>query len=733
DKKQRSEFITRLQKWVNNGEVLTTKAVVIPFADSKKLDVNITTLKGISSALYAKFSRLGIKTIRDMLYFFPRRHIDYSKTRPISELEIGIEQTVVGFIWEVSTKPMAHRRIKLTEAILGDDTGNIRVVWFNQPYMAKVFKTNSRVAVSGKVVLYMGRKQFESPEYEILTSDDFIHTGRLVPVYPLTEGLYGRTVRRLVKETVNEFAPSIPDFLPVKIQLHADLIPLAVAIEQAHYPDNELLKDKSRKRLAFDELFLIQLGVLSRKLKWQKENPGYKFNINQNILKTFDSKLPFELTPAQQKALQEIIGDLSKSVPMSRLLQGDVGSGKTVVACEGIVLAIANGFQAAFMAPTEILAEQHYGNVCRLLGGNPSEGSITTFESILNRSLTVCLLMGSIKKSEKKKIYESIASGEVNIIIGTHALIQEDVEFNKLGLVIVDEQHRFGVMQRSALREKGISPHLLVMSATPIPRTLALTIYGDLDISIINKLPPGRQKIITRFIGPEKRGKAYDFVREQIKSGRQAFVVCPLIDESEAIDAKAAVTEYNRLSTEIYPEFHLGLLHGRMSPNDKDEVMTKFRQGELNVLVSTSVVEVGIDVPNATVMLIEGADRFGLSQLHQFRGRVGRGSEKSYCILLSESPSNEAKERLEILERVNDGFVLAEEDLRLRGAGEFFGTRQSGMPDLRMAKLSDTKLIELARQEAIILFKEDPDLKKPEYTMLAKEVAKWWSSAGELS
>ncbi|MFC1998329.1 ATP-dependent DNA helicase RecG [Chloroflexota bacterium] len=733
--------ISKREKWIEKVLIGNTtvakhpkKAQSHPKVEPSLLNSPITDIKGISSRILAKFDKLGVPTIKDMLYFFPRRHIDYSRTKKIADLEVGLEQTIVGTIWQAALKGIGRFGRKATEAIIGDETGNIRIVWFNQPYLAKKMRTNERIAISGRVSSYMGQKVFESPEYEILTSDDLVHTGRLVPVYPLTEGLAARTVRRLVKEAVDLWSQRLPDFMPRSVIDHAQLMPLNSAIEQAHYPDSEQSKDDSRKRLAFDELFLIQLGVLSRRRDWQEQQNVISFGKHLDCVEKFVSTLPYELTGAQRKALDVVIADLGSTKPMSRLIQGDVGSGKTVVAAAAIILAVANGTQAAFMAPTEILAEQHYRTVAKLFGVGDVEGNtFKLFTDTFGFPINVCLLMGSTKKKDRKEIYDRIADGSINIVIGTHALIQESVDFKELGFAVVDEQHRFGVLQRSALRQKGTSPHLLVMSATPIPRTLALTLYGDLDISVIDEMPPGRQEIMTRLGGPENRSKAYQFVRDKIKAEQQAFVICPLVEESEAIDAKAAVTEHERLSRDIFPQFNLGLLHGRMSSAEKEEVMRKFRDGEYNILVSTSVVEVGIDVPNATVMLIEGAERFGLSQLHQFRGRVGRGDKKSYCILLAEKPSSEAMERLQIMEQTGDGFKLAEEDLRLRGAGEFFGTRQSGLPDLRMARLSDTPLLEQARAEAIELFKDDPCLKKPEHALLLKEVGKLWSSAGEFS
>lgn len=695
-------------------------------------DAPITRLKGISTRLAARFGKLGVKTVRDMLYFFPRRHIDYSQKKSISELEAGVEQTIVARIWEASEKT-SGRGMAITEAIVGDETGNIRVVWFNQPYLTKKLRTNLRLAISGRVSLWNGRMVFQSPEYELLESEELVHTGRLVPVYPLTEGLYPRQVRRLMKEVVDQWAPQLVDFLPQQTRDCAGLLPLPQAVAQAHYPDDELLKDRARMRLAFDELFLIQLGVLSRRKEWQEGEPGYAMNGDWQLLEPFLASLPFVLTGAQENALGQILADLSQSRPMCRLLQGEVGSGKTVVATAAMLLAAASGYQATLMAPTEILAEQHFASLCHLLAGQDVEGALCTFPSLLARPLTVGLLVGGLKGQAKQELQRRIKQGEVDIVVGTHALIQRGVEFARLGLAVVDEQHRFGVMQRAALRQKGSSPHVLVMSATPIPRTLALTVYGDLDLSVIDQLPPGRPEVKTRWLSQGEQQSAYEFVRKQIAAGHQAFIVCPLIEDSEAIEAKAAITEYQRLSGQVFPELRLGLLHGRMSTSEKDEVMRQFRGGELDILVATPVVEVGIDVPNATVMVVEGADRFGLAQLHQFRGRVRRSQHQSYCLLLAEMPSVEARERLAIIERTQDGFALAEEDLRLRGPGEFFGTRQSGLPDLKMARLSDAGLLELARDQALRLFESDPDLDKPEHRLLAQEVARLWRSQGERS
>ncbi len=694
----------------------------------QSLDLSITSLKGVSAALAAKFKRLGVTTVRDLLYFFPHRHLDYSQRKSISQLTEGEEQTVMANVWQAQVTMLGGRRG--TEAIVGDETGNVRVVWFNNPYVAKSLPTNARVVLSGRVGLFGGRHVFESPEWELVEDKELVHTGRLVPLYPLTQGLKPRQVRKLMKEVVDQWAWQADDFLPAELRQRCHLVELPQAISQAHYPEDGAAREKARYRLAFDELFLLQLGVLGRKHEWQESQPGTPFTAEPPVLEAFLKSLPFKLTGAQQKVLKELLADLEKARPMSRLLQGEVGSGKTVVATSALLVAAASGYQGAFMAPTEILAEQHFTSVSELLsrtaGQMSEEDNLRRYSGLLSKPLTVALLIGDLNQANKQAIQQRINSGEIDIVIGTHALIQKEVDFNQLGLAVVDEQHRFGVAQRSALRQKGFNPHVLVMTATPIPRTLALTLYGDLDLSVIDELPPGRQVVKTRWLKPAQRDSAYAFLRKQVAEGRQAFIICPLVEESEVIQAKAAVAEYERLSHEVFPDLKLGLIHGRMSAAEKDEVMHRFRSGELDVLVSTPVVEVGIDVPNATVMLVESADRFGLSQLHQFRGRVGRGSEQSYCMLLAENPSEIGRERLDIIEKVQDGFQLAEEDLRLRGPGEFFGTRQSGLPDLRMAKLSDVALLELARAEAIRLFEEDPALEKSEHNLLSKELARVW-------
>ena len=689
------------------------------------LDSPVTVLLGIGPSHAKRFNRLGVETIRDLLYLFPHRYNDFSSLKTINQLEYGKEVTIIGNVWETKARETRKGGVIVT-SIISDGTGTIQATWFNQPYLVRRLPAGRQIVLSGKIDEYLGRLVFQSPEWEPLEKE-LIHTARLVPVYPLTKGLSARWLRRLMKKTVDYWSKRLPDHLPATLRERANVLDLETAIGQIHFPaDQESLK-RARRRLSFDEFFMIQLGAQRQRHLWRSKS-GRPLTINEELLSSFILSLPFTLTGAQQRALQEIVKDLRQPQPMSRLLQGDVGSGKTVVAAAAMLLTVANGCQAVMMAPTEILAEQHHKTITELLA---------------NSSLETRLLTGSLTPLEKEEIREEAAAGDADILIGTHALIQEGVGFKDLGLAVIDEQHRFGVAQRAALRQKGIAetgpfsgpvcPHVLVMSATPIPRTLALTIYGDLDISVIDELPPGRQEIKTRWLLPRERERAYSFLRSQMEQGHQAFVICPLVEESEKIEAKAAVEEYERLQKEIFPDLKLGLLHGRMKGEEKEAVMGAFKRGEFDILVSTSVVELGIDVPNATVMLVEGANRFGLAQLHQFRGRVGRSEYQSYCLLLSDSSTPESQERLRAIETTQDGFALAEKDMELRGPGEFFGTRQSGLPGLKLARLSDVRILEQARTEAQALFKEDPDLTKPEHRLLARKVKEFWRGEGDLS
>ncbi len=745
---QRQRWAERAQRWLKTRReelaqpstkpakerpATAARATRAREAAAPTLQSPVTALGGVSGALAIKLRRLGVSTIGDLFYLFPRHHNDYSQITPIAQLRPEETQTIVAAVWQAQAITMG--RLPATEAVVGDDTGNLRVIWFRQPYLAPQFRPGAQLVLSGRVGLYRHRLEMQNPDWELLDTAQVgveperpVHAGRLVPVYPLTEGLPPRTLRRLVKAALDGFLEQVGDFMPAPLRSRQRLLPLPQALKQAHFPDSNELLTLARQRLAFDELFLIQLRVLQWRHDWQAGQAGCPIPPSPEVLEAFLDSLPFSPTRAQRRVLDEIVADMAWPRPMRRLLEGEVGSGKTVVATAALLSAVAAGYQGAFMAPTEILAEQHFASLKGLLGAGDEAVATLPY---LPRPVRLARLTGSTR--HKEALYQALAQGEIDLVVGTHALIQEGVEFARLGLAVVDEQHRFGVEQRAALRQKGQHPHLLVMTATPIPRTLALTLYGDLDLSVIDEMPPGRQEIKTRYLQPQQRGAAYRFVHDQVADGRQAFVICPLVEESERLEVRAAVVEYERLQREVFPDLRLGLLHGRMSSTEKDEVMRAFRAGKLDILVATPVVEVGVDVPNATVMLVEGADRFGLSQLHQFRGRVGRGQHQSYCLLLAESPSQEARERLKIIESTQDGFALAEEDLRLRGPGEFFGTRQSGLPELRVARLSDRALIELARDEANRLLLEDPNLEKDEHRALAQRLTLMPRLGGDLS
>ena len=687
-----------------------------------KLNDDVSRLGSVNSRTKSRLNGLGIDTVEDLIHHFPHRHDDFTDVRKISEVVPGETQTVKATIWEVSET--GRGRMKNAQAILGDDTGNIRVIWFNQGYLVRTLKPGTSIVISGEAKVYRGRIVFQSPEYDFVDDrDEQMHAGRLVPIYPLTEGLYQRTVRRAVKQALDAAARQIREYMPQPTLRLYNLPGLQDAIWQLHYPDAPEGVELARRRIAFDELLMLQLLVARRRIEWQSSGGAVQLISEGGRLDAFLDSLPYSLTNAQTRSLNEILADMRREIPMSRLLQGDVGSGKTVVATAALLLAVTNGYQGALMAPTEILSEQHFLTVSNLLGtteGTSMSGSY--FTGVLppdGREITVCLLTGSLSKRAKDEMHRRIAEGEIDIVIGTQALIQESVDIPRLALVVVDEQHRFGVMQRMNLRHRGGTPHMLAMSATPIPRSVRLTMLGDLELSTIDEMPPGRQQIRTRWVPPNQRDNAYAIVRHEVKADRQAFIICPLIEESEAIQARAATEEYERLSKLVFPDMRVGLLHGRLSQDEREDVMRGFQLGEIDILVATSVIEVGIDIPNATVMLIDGADRFGLAQLHQFRGRVGRGEHASQCLLLSDSPGMAAHERIRILERTMDGFEIAEEDLRIRGAGEYMGTRQSGLNDLKVARLTDLDIMRMARQEAQRLLDTDPELELPEHSAIA--------------
>ncbi|HEX5840396.1 MAG TPA: ATP-dependent DNA helicase RecG, partial [Anaerolineales bacterium] len=695
----------------------------ITSATPAALDAKLTVLQGVGPGNAASLARLGMHTLGDMLYNYPRRYDDYSELKPIKNLSYAEHVTVIGTVQTVHTRPIRGGKASIVETIISDGTGGLRLSFFNQPWMANRHKPGEAVSVSGKIDQYLGRLVMNNPDIEPVDIEN-LSTNRIVPVYGLTERITQKWLRRLMKQVVEYWAPSVVDALPDSVRSSAQVMPLGEALLQVHFPDSQEKLRAARERLGFDEIFFLQMGVLRQKRDW-KSADARRFPITDEWLGARISSLPFTLTSVQQRSIQEIRTDFDSGRPMNRLLQGDVGSGKTVVAALAAAMIVHAGSQAAIMSPTSILAEQHYRNFGRLLTG----------ENGILQEGQIRLLVGDTPEAEKEVIRAGLADGSIRIVIGTHALIEEPVLFQDLQFVVIDEQHRFGVEQRAALRTKGSNPHLLVMTATPIPRSLALTLYGDLDISIMDEMPAGRQPVNTHVLRPQERERAFTLLRGQIQDGKQGFIIYPLVEESEKVDARAAVDDYETLSKDVFPDLKLGLLHGRMRPDEKDETMLKFRDRQYDILVSTTVVEVGVDVPNATVMIIEGADRFGLAQLHQLRGRVGRGADQSYCLLIPTHEDKTENERLQAMAESNDGFFLAEKDLQLRGPGEFLGTRQSGYASgLRMASITDVKLIEKARVEAQKLFEMDADLSKPENALLAEAFQRFWGEGkGDVS
>ncbi|MDP9381623.1 MAG: ATP-dependent DNA helicase RecG [Chloroflexota bacterium] len=687
-----------------------------PSGDVPGLDEPIVSLPGVGARRQGLFEKLGILTVRDALEFYPRDYHDRSTLRTISELQYGAKETFVAEIKKVTQRRLRGSVILLT-AVLGDHTGAIEATWFSRNYVPREIEAGREMIFTGKIGQYHGKLKVEGAEYEDLERG-LLHSGRIVPIYRSTESLSGKLLRRVLHDVVAYHAPRMEEYLPDWLLDRAGLMSYSDALSEIHFPTSWDGLEAARRRLGFGELLEMQLGALMKQKARKGQAGGVRICADHPDIDIFLSSLPFRLTGAQQRVINEVLGDIGSESPMLRMLQGDVGSGKTVVAAAALIAAAAAGYQGALMAPTEILAEQHYRSLSRL------------FATMEEHAPKVALLTGSLKGKARTAVYEGVASGETNIVVGTHAVIQQAVEFRDLALAVVDEQHRFGVEQRAALQAKArTTPHLLVMTATPIPRSLALTAYGDLDLSIIDEMPPGRQTIETRAYGPEERSQAYALLHEEVSSGRQAFVICPLVEESDKVEARAAVAEYERLQGDVFPDLRLGLLHGRMKPAEKEAVMEAFRDRELDVLVSTSVVEVGIDVPNATVMLVEGADRFGLAQLHQFRGRVGRGSARSYCLLLADSPGEEGRKRLEIVEQSTDGFYLAEQDLLMRGPGEFYGVRQSGALNLKVASLADLGLLEETRNLAAHMLSDDPQLES--YPALADRVSQRMRSLAE--
>jgi ATP-dependent DNA helicase RecG len=646
---------------------------------------------GIKEKTAEKLTRLGISTIQDLLLHYPFRHEDFSRVTPIGSLQLGAKTTIRARVYGVSAGLTRVRRMRLTEATLSDGTGQLRAIWFNQPWVAKALQGITEIFLAGTVEFDRG-PVMKNPLYERVSGDPR-HAGRLVPIYHETAGLTSRWLREKI-QAVLPAAEQLPEFLPDAVRRRHGFPARSEAVQAIHFPASPQNLERARARLAFDEMFVVQVAALQAKRARQRE-AGYAIPFDQAAARAFVAALPFRLTTAQRRAAWQILQDMERPMPMNRLLEGDVGSGKTVVAAMAMHHATVAGYQSVLLAPTEILARQHAEVVEHLL--RPF-------------GVTVGLLLGSTAASQRERLLEALAAGSIAIVVGTHALIDEAVRFHRLGLVVVDEQHRFGVEQRLALRAKGgRPPHFLSMTATPIPRTLGLTLYGDLDISAIDELPVGRHKVETRLYQPGERAEAYAFVRGQVAAGRQVFVICPIIQESDKLGVRSATAELEKLRTDVFPELaeRIGLIHGRLKPAEREAVMGRVQRGEVDILVATSVVEVGIDIPNASVMLIEGAERFGLAQLHQFRGRVGRGAHAAYCLLFTDVDDPENLKRLQAVLTHTSGFELAEIDLRLRGMGELYGERQHGF-DLKVADLFDVQLIRQAQEEAERVLESDP-------------------------
>lgn len=702
----------------------------------KNLETPIQFIKGVGPKLAELLGKKGITTAEDALYLLPNRYEDRRTMQKIAKLRPGRREVFFGEVMVADTTQTKGGK-RFFEVIAGDGSGTVSLKWFhfNAAWMKKTWKPGRKGIFTGDVTQYGYQREIHHPDVEWLGEGETLETamagdplnfGRILPVYPLTEGLHQKTVRKVLKEVVDRFAVNIPQTLPPSVVAGRDLLPLGESLRQVHFPENgadvAALDDgrsPAHRTLAFDEFFYLELGLALKRHGVVMEE-GIPFQVTHRYTRELLKLLPFQLTAAQRRVLTEIKNDMMAPHPMHRLVQGDVGSGKTVVALLAALVAVENDYQVAIMAPTEILAEQHYLNIhrwCEQLG------------------IRVVLLTSGMKGKAKSEAIAEIAEGQAQIVVGTHAVIQEKVEFARLGLGIIDEQHRFGVLQRGILKRKGTSPDILVMTATPIPRTLAMTVFGDLSLSVIDELPPGRTPIETRIAFESKRPHVYGVIRDEVKKGRQAYVIYPLVEESEKTDLKAATQMAEHLQNDIFPDLRVGLLHGRMKPEEKEQVMTYFKNREIDILVATTVIEVGIDVPNATVMVIEHAERFGLSQLHQLRGRVGRGSDKSRCILLTSGKfSEDGEKRLKVMESTTDGFRIAEADLEIRGPGDFLGTRQAGIPDFRVANiLRDGRILEEARQDAFGVVERDPSLALPEHAGLRAELARRWGGRLELA
>jgi len=672
---------------------------------------SLEIIQGVGPQTSKSLAKLGLHNLRDLLSHYPRRYDDFSQLKTINQLKIGEESTIIATILSSHLHEAKNRRIQIMESVVSDTTGSLRIIWFNQPWLRNQLIKGKQIVISGKVDVYKGRHVINNPDWEELEKEH-LHTNRIVPIYASSSGISQKNLRRVMYKTISFWPPRLKDPLPGWVIEKEKLINFSSALSQIHFPDTQVLLRKAKERLSFDEILLLQVAVFQQKQRWSNlKSRG--FSINDDILNHKIESLPFPLTLAQTRAINTIRDDLSKPIPMHRLVQGDVGSGKTVVASLSMEIILFNGSQTVLMAPTSILAEQHYRTLKTLL----------VDRNVLSAN-QIAILQGSTPVKEKKEIYHRISIGEIRLIIGTHALLQDPVEFSDLQLIVIDEQHRFGVSQRAILRSKANNPHILVLTATPIPRSLSLTLYGDLDVSIIDQMPAGRKMIDTRLYSPAEREEVYSLVMKEIQSGHQAFFVYPLIEDDDIESNKSVLSEITRLKNNIFQSLRLELLHGRMKSVEKEKVLSAFRDGNIDILVSTTVIEVGMDIPNATVVVIESANRFGLAQLHQIRGRVGRGEAQSYCLLIAENDDVLGNERLSIMVRTNDGFELAEYDLKQRGPGDFLGKRQSGFWGMKLTNIADVRMIERARDVAKEILNQDPELMSPDYELLRHEVVR---------
>ncbi len=677
-------------------------------------DTSIQFVKGVGPARKKLFANLGVETIEDLLYFFPRRYEDRRNMTPIAQAVVGEYQAICGTIQKCLSRKSWHTKKHLAEVTVDDGTGRIVCVWFNQPYLDRYFKEGKKVVCYGKVDLYKNRLQITSPDYEVFDTleDEELNLSRIVPVYPLTRGMTQRYIRKIMQSCLETYQDRLEDELPVAIRNRYRLTNIKSSIRSLHFPETPEEQEAAIERISFEEFYFFQISIILRRLSLTQK-PGIPHKISDALCLRYIDAFPFDLTRAQKRVIREIREDMQKPRPMLRLLQGDVGCGKTIVAIFGCLAAYKNGHQSAIMAPTEILARQHFANIERMIADGPLKG------------MRAVLLVSQYKKSERDKILKELADGQIDLVVGTHALITDDVTFKKLGFTVIDEQHKFGVRQRAILAEKGGHPDVLIMTATPIPRTLCITLYGDLDVSIIDEVPAGRGKVVTRRFGHDESQQVYQLVRSKIKEGRQAYIVYPIIEESETLDLKAAQEMYRNFKRTVFKDFRIELVHGQLKQDQTAVIMQRFKDHQIDILVATTVLEVGVDVANASVMVIEHADRFGLAQLHQLRGRIGRGEHDAVCLLVTDPKTEDGQKRIKAILSTTDGFKIAQHDLDIRGPGKFFGRHQHGLNELKVANpATQLDILEVARKEAVMLTDADPTLKKKSNQSIRRTVAR---------